>query len=81
MLPQDAVRITPEGRLVVRAAPGEGGGLVAELIPVRVVATAGETVAIESLGPPLAAGESFVLTGVDLAFPGAALLPPQPKGG
>lgn len=49
--------------------------LQAELVPVRVLGADGVGRAIESLGPPLAAGDQVLVTGADLAFPGAPLLP------
>jgi multidrug efflux pump subunit AcrA (membrane-fusion protein) len=66
--------------------PGAGGSgaphagpqppsLVAAWVPVRVLASADGKSAVQTLGPPLAAGDQLVLTGVDVAFPGAALLP------
>ncbi len=79
LVPSDAVRVTTEGAIVVRALEGEPGPhgptLVAELVPVRVLANDAGASAIETLGPPLAAGEQVVVTGVDIAFPGASLMP------
>jgi hypothetical protein len=70
----------------VRAAPGPGGGsdepaLVAELVPVRVLAQDAGRAAIEALTGALAPGDRLVLTGADNAFPGAALAPRAPEGG
>lgn len=83
-VPEDAVRITKDGALVVRAAAGEPGPhgptLVAELVPVRVLASDAGFSAVEPLGAPLAAGEQVVVTGVDMTFPGATLMP-VPGGG
>lgn len=86
LVPQDAVRVLPQGSVVVRAKAGEApagapagaAALTAEWVPVRVVAShAGES-AIESLAAPLAAGDKLVLIGADMAFPGAPLLPREP---
>lgn len=85
VVPADAVQRTPEGALVVRAASGpsgpRGASLVAQLVPVRVLAVEGARAAIEArdetLDPPLAAGDRVVVVGLDRAFPGAPLLPPE----
>ncbi len=96
VVPSDCVRMIDAGPIVVRAKPNPPaepapGGMPAppfgaEWVPVRVLASSGGKSAIESLGPPIAAGESVVLTGVDIAFPGAPLLPrvdppAAPQGG
>lgn len=84
--PSDAIRRMAEGTIVARAVAGPAGAdgrpsLVAELVPVQVLAVDGSRSAIAALDPeldpPLAAGDSIVVTGVDRAFPGAALLPPR----
>ena len=73
--------------VVVRAAPAEGGeGMVAEFVPVRVLAQAAGRSAVEGLTVELAPGDRMVLTGADNAFPGASLLAagaagPGPDGG
>jgi RND family efflux transporter MFP subunit len=78
VLPSDCVLANEDGSYVVRALPGGGDaggpGLVADFVPVRVLAQADGRSAVESLGPPLAAGDSIVLVGGDNAFPGAGLL-------
>lgn len=91
--PSDAIRRVAEGTLVARAVPGPAGAdgrpsLVAELVPVQVLAVEGTRSAVAALDPaldpPLAAGDKLVVTGVDRAFPGAPLLPPRgggPPGG
>lgn len=90
VVPADAVRVTDKGTLVVRAvkappppadAPALPPGappppeLEAELVPVRVLGADAVGRAVESLGPPLAAGEQVLVTGADLAFPHAPILP------
>ena len=76
VVPSDAVRVITEGRIVVAAAPGEQpGSLVARWVPVRVLGSEGGWTAVEPLGEALEAGDSIVITGVDLAFPGAPLMP------
>jgi HlyD family secretion protein len=82
VVPSDAVRVMTEGRIVVRAAPGEQPqSLVAQWVPVRVLGSEGGWTAVEPLGGELAEGDSIVVTGVDLAFPGAPLLPRPPATG
>lgn len=74
----DAVLANDDGNFVVRAVGTEEDGLVAEIVPVRVLAQADGTSAVESLGlepVALAPGDRIVLVGGDNAFPGAALLP------
>jgi RND family efflux transporter MFP subunit len=84
----DAVVAGPEGRYVVRAVPappGEpgapDGGLVAEIVPVDVLAEEGGRSALAARGDarPLAAGDALVLVGADSAFPGAALMVREPQ--
>ena len=76
------MRTTAQGQLVVRAAPNESGeGLAAEWVSVRVRGQQGDEVAVEPLGGELSAGDSVVVIGVDLAFPGANLLPRQAEEG
>jgi HlyD family secretion protein len=79
VLPSDCVLASEEGTYLVRAKPETGPegrpGLVADFVPVRVLAQADTRSAIVSLGPPLEAGDSIVLVGADNAFPGAALMP------
>jgi HlyD family secretion protein len=85
LVPADAVRVVASGTIVVRAVASapEGGapGLAAEWVPVRVLASDGRASAVEPLDPSkadLADGDRIVLVGVDLAFPGAPLLPREP---
>lgn len=76
VVPSDTIRTMDAGPTLVRAVPApEGEGLVAELVGVRILATDGLSSAVQSLGAELAAGDRVVLRGVDLAFPGVALLP------
>jgi len=74
----------PAGQTAAGSAGGGGApDLVAEIVPVRVVAEADGRSAVESLAGPLAPGDDVILIGADNAFPGAALLPrelPQPVG-
>jgi RND family efflux transporter MFP subunit len=91
LAPSDAVLAGEGGTYVVRAVPGSGnegtsdGGaakkeaLLAELVPVRVLAQHGGRSAIEALATALAPGDALVLTGADNAFPGAALAPREPS--
>lgn len=88
LVPADALRQTPAGTLVVVArAGGERGpsgepGLVAEWVPVRVLASEQGVAAIEVLGDEgegLDVTDKVVLSGSDLAFPGATLMP-RPAG-
>lgn len=95
VVPPDAVRVTERGTVIVRASPAPPPAadspsppgapppppFVAELIPVRVLGSDATGKAVESLGPPLAPGEQVVVTGADLAFPGAPLLPRPVDGG
>jgi len=75
LVPEDALRVVDAGTIVVRAATGESAGaLAAQWVPVRVLGTQGGMAAVAALEGELAAGERVVLTGVDLAFPGVALL-------
>lgn len=78
VVPPDSIRITKGGPVLVRAAKGEEGKLVAEWIPVRILGTDPKGTAVTSLGSPLSLGDQVVLTGVDLAFPGVPLLPRAP---
>jgi RND family efflux transporter MFP subunit len=85
LAPSDAVLAGERGPYVVRAAAGSGGSaerpaLVAELVPVRVLARDGGRAAIEGLASALAPGDRLVLTGADNAFPGAALAARDPAG-
>jgi multidrug efflux pump subunit AcrA (membrane-fusion protein) len=82
VVPSDAVRVMTEGRIVVRAVPGEQPqSLVAQWVPVRVLGSEGGWTAVQPLGEELGEGDSIVVTGVDLAFPGAPLLPRPPATG
>lgn len=74
LVPLDAVRVMPDGDLVVAARESEGQ-LTAEWIRVRTVAADSDHAAVVPLDGELAPGDSVVVTGVDLAFPGAPLLP------
>ena len=81
VVPADAVRVITAGRIVVKAVPGEEPqSLAARWVPVHVLGSAGGWTAVEPLGEKLEAGDSIVVTGVDLAFPGAPLMP-RPSGG
>lgn len=82
LVPSDAVLAGPEGRRVVRAASGPAGpdgkpSLVAEFVPVTLLAEDGGRSALASVegGPALAVGDNLVLVGADTAFPGAMILP------
>jgi len=85
VLPADALRTLRDGTVIVRAVPGEpaddgadnaGGGLTAEWIPVRLLGLDPDGAAVEPLeAGSLAPGDRVVVTGVDLAFPGASLAP------
>ena len=89
VLPSDCVLANEHGTYVVRALPAEtappGDGakpaLVADFVPVRVLAEADSRSAVASLGAPLAAGDAIVLVGADNAFPGASLLPRETEEG
>ncbi len=83
--PTDCVLAGEHGSFVVRAVPGPAGpdgapSLVAEPVPVRVLAEDGGRSALEpageagEAGATLAAGDRLLLTGADSAFPGAVLL-------
>lgn len=81
VVPSDAVRTTERGLIVVCASSsGAGQGsdqalqATAEWVPVRILASDGDRSVIESTARELAPGERVVVTGVDLAFPGAPLL-------
>ena len=75
VVPSDAVRTTDAGQVLVRMSP-EGQ---AEWVPVRILGEEAGRSAVEAAGDAqLAAGDPFVLTGVDLAFPGVPLLVRQP---
>ncbi len=94
-VPSDCVLVGEHGAVVVRAAPApppDGDAppgpppptLVAEFVPVHVLAQADGYTAVETLGPPLSPGDSIVLAGADNAYPGAALSagpsgPPPPS--
>lgn len=79
--PSDAVRITPQGPLVVLARPGGAPDMAgqptftAEFAPVRVLAADAGRSALEPLAGAFAAGDQLVVIGVDMAFPGATLAP------
>ncbi|HBP20791.1 MAG TPA: hypothetical protein DEA08_23750, partial [Planctomycetes bacterium] len=80
VVPSDALRVTATGTILVRAreTAGEQPGWTAEWIPVRALGRDPRGSAVRSLGPPLEAGDEVVVTGVDLAFPGATLAPQKP---
>jgi HlyD family secretion protein len=87
--PSDAVRITPQGSIVVLARPGGAPDMTgaptftAELVPVRELATAAGRSALEPLAGAFAAGDQVVVIGVDMAFPGASMAsraPAAPAG-
>lgn len=88
LVPQDAIRQVDGGEILVVAEPIPGAEpptgpptgppspwLQAAWIPVRRLGTADGICAVVSLGPPLDVGVQAVMTGVDRAFPGAALMP------
>jgi multidrug efflux pump subunit AcrA (membrane-fusion protein) len=63
--------------------PGDHGGpppLIAEWVSVRVLGADAGRSAVRPLEGQLAPGDRVVLTGVDLAFPNAPLLPREPGG-
>ena len=83
-IPSDALMASEGGSYLVRAAEAggaqeEGGrpSLVAEFLPVRVLAESGATTAVEPAvpGATLAVGDRICLVGADNAFPGAPLMP------
>lgn len=80
VVPSDALRVTARGTILVRAKPvsGEQPGWTAEWVPTRALGRDPQGSAVRSLGPPLEPGDKVVVTGVDLAFPGATLNPQQP---
>ncbi len=77
--PADAVRITPQGPIVVRARPGGAPDMTgaptstAEFVAVKPLASADGKTALAPLNGSFAAGDELVVIGVDMAFPGAAL--------
>ncbi|NUP96547.1 MAG: HlyD family efflux transporter periplasmic adaptor subunit, partial [Planctomycetaceae bacterium] len=83
IVPSDAVRIVGAGTLVVRAKAGQGEdgkpSLTAEFVPVRVLGAQSGESAVEPLAGELTDGESLVVSGNDMAFPGAPLLPRSPS--
>jgi RND family efflux transporter MFP subunit len=84
LAPSDAVLSSERGPYVVRAAPQSGANgakpaLVAELVPVRVLAQDAGRSAIEGTAAALAPGDALVLIGADNAFPGATLAPKEPS--
>lgn len=102
VVPADAVRVTQDGLVVVRAVPsppqaaGSGAAaaaaaaapgagpppLTAAFVPVRVLGADRAGKAVAPLEGELLAGDQVVVTGVDLAFPGAPLAPqpaPDPR--
>ena len=80
LVPSDSVLAGDRGRYLVCARdpsePPAGGPpmLLAEFVPVKVLAEADGRSAVTSLGPPLSVGDAVVLAGADNAFPGASLL-------
>jgi len=86
LVPSDTVLVGEDGFHVFRATAaagesgGEGRGLTAELVPVRVLAEVSGTSAVEPVGAPLAPGDRLVLVGAGNAFPGAPLLPREEEG-
>ncbi len=75
----DALMASDRGLYLVRAreTPSEDGrpSMVAEFVPVRILAESNAKCAIEPLGLSLASGDAVCLVGADNAFPGAPLLP------
>ena len=80
IVPSDSLRIVPTGTILVVAKQEGERGLVASWQPVRVLASDTTNSAVESLGEALPAGARVVVTGVDLAYPGASLFL-RPEGG
>jgi len=85
VVPADAVRTTERGTIVVVADAAESGeGLVGRFVPVRVLGSEAARTAVAPLAPdeaPLSSGDRVIVTGVDLAYPGVALLPRAPGDG
>jgi RND family efflux transporter MFP subunit len=84
LVPSDSLVYSEAGARVIRAASGPAGAdghptLVAEFVPVRVLAEEGGRTAVEALEGVLAPGDRLLLTGADSAFPGAALLVREPE--
>jgi len=75
LVPNDALRRTEQGTVIVTANATPEAGLKAAFVPVKVLGTPGGKTAIESLGAPLAAGQKLVVVGVEMAFPDAPLMP------
>lgn len=88
LVPTDCILAGEHGRYLVTASKSDAG-MQADFVPVIVLAESDGVSAVESLGPPLKAGDKLVLTGADNAFPGAPLLvrgedgvdPEVPKAG
>ncbi|MCP3917506.1 MAG: efflux RND transporter periplasmic adaptor subunit [bacterium] len=74
VVPADAVRTADHGSIVSLARRDEGA-VTAELVPVRVLASDGERAVVQGLTTEVRPGDEVVVTGVDLTFPGAVLLP------
>lgn len=90
LVPDDAVRRTEQGTLLVAAVAVEQTGEVnpkqapsapwkGAFVPVKVLGSHGGKTAVETLGAPLAAGAKIVVVGVEMAFPDAPLLPRAPQ--
>jgi hypothetical protein len=75
LVPNDALRRTEQGTLIVTANATSEAGLKAAFVPVKVLGTAGGKTAIEAQGTPLTAGLKVVVVGVEMAFPDAPLMP------
>ena len=75
LVPNDALRRTEQGTLIVTANATSEAGLKAAFVPVKVLGTAGGKTAIEAQGSPLTAGLKVVVVGVEMAFPDAPLMP------
>jgi len=86
LAPSDALRVTPQGTIVVlarQAAAASGAetppGLSAEFAPVRVLGAQSGRTAVAPLGPAFVDGDQVVVIGADMAFPGAPLAPRPSK--
>ena len=75
LVPNDALRRTEQGTLIVTANATPEAGLKAAFVPVKVLGSANGKTAIEAQGTPLTAGLKVVVVGVEMAFPDAPLMP------
>ena len=92
LVPDDAVRRTEQGTVLVAAIPVHQAAEVTPngpppapfkslFVPVKVLGSDGGQTAVESLGAPIEAGLKVVVVGVEMAFPDAPLLPRMPSSG